>query len=296
MRCFWRLLASACVVLTALGGTNDAAKSDGQTASGESRTAPRLGLGFLWTEQSQRVTGRLKSDKDFVDVILGPGKMDIFSKVNPPVRVACIALALETNNARPYLGVKEMIETLRKGGVAPERVIIAYNPERQPGTPAQEMDDLVASSRRARQMAQAYGAPLLIGPGLKEMMQREHLYPELAKLCDIWLIQSQRLQLDEATRRPVEVALYRQRVKQIVDRLRDGNPQIRVFVQLVTTAERGAVVLSAEQIAAFARAVEDMADAVRIYGASEPLLNQVIDRLRGPESSDVPSAPREVKN
>jgi hypothetical protein len=90
------------------------------------------------------------------------------------------------------------------------------------------------------------------------------------------------VELDEATRKPVEVDVYRQKVKRIVDLLREGNPNIRIFVQLVTTAERGTVVLSAEQIAAFARSIEDLVDAVRIYGAPADLLNQIIDRLRGP--------------
>jgi lysophospholipase L1-like esterase len=291
LRRFRKLLASVCLVLTVLGGANDVARGDEKTLSANPRTRPGLGIGFLWTLQSQKVVDKLTSAADFVDVILDPGKSDVFEKVKPPVRVACIALALEKNDARPFPGIKETIETLRQQDVAPQRVIIAYNPERAPGTPSAEMDDLVASARRARQMAQAYGAPLLIGPGLKEMMQREHLYPELAKHCDMWLIQSQRLQLDLATRKPVDPAEYRVNVKRIVDSLRQGNPNIRVFVQVVTTAERGTKVLTAEQIAAFARAVEDIVDAVRIYGASEPLLSQIIDRLRGPESTDVPSMP-----
>lgn len=251
-----------------------------------------LGIGFLWTARSDTLVGRLTSEKDFVDVILGPGKMAVFEKVKLPVRVACIARSLEKNDERPFPGIRETIDLLRQGRIAPERVIIVYNPEGQPGTPSRELRDLVASSRKAKQMAQAYGAPLLVGPGLKEMQGREHLYPEAAKTCDIWMIQSQRLQLDEATRKPVEVGVYRQKVKRIVDKLREGNPNIRVFVQLVTTAERGTVALSAEQIADFARSVEDLVDAVRIYGAPADLLNQIIQRLRGPgpQARDPPSS------
>lgn len=247
------------------------------------RTNSALGIGFLWTAQSQQVAGRLDSRNDFVDVLLGPGRLDVFEKVKTPVRVSCIALSLEKNRERPFLGIKETIELLSQNSIGPERVLIAYNPERHPGTPTLEIDDLVGSARRACQMARAYGAPLIIGPGLKEMGQREHLYPELAKNCDIWLIQSQRLQLDEATRKPVEIGVYREKVKQIVDRLRQGNPRIRIFVQVVTTAERGQTVLSADQIAGFARAVEDIVDAVRIYGARADLLQQIIERLRPTE-------------
>jgi hypothetical protein len=252
-----------------------------------SKAAPNLGIGFLWTAQSELVIAKVTTKDDFVDVILGPGKLGVFEKVNPPVRVACIARSLKKDPSRPFPGVKETIETLRDAGIPPARVIIAYNPEGQPGTPSNELRELVESSRKAKQLAEAYGAPLLVGPGLRDMEGREALYPELAKVCDIWMIQSQRLQLDEATRKPVPVALYREKVKGITDALRQGNPRIRIFVQLVTTAERGSTVLSAEEVAAFARSIEDLVDAVRIYGAPGDQLSAIIEQLREPASSRV---------
>jgi len=254
------------------------------TLASERQPNSPLGIGFLWTAQSRQVFGRLNRDQDFVDILLGPGNVDVFKKVKPPVKVSCISLSLEQNKERPFLGLKETIELLRKNNIPTNRVILAYNPERHPGTPTPEMDDLLGSARRAQQMARAYGAPLIIGPGLREMGQREHLYPELAKCCDIWMLQSQRLQLDETTRRPVEVGVYRQKVKKIVDQLRQGNPKIRVFVQIVTIAERAKVTQSPEQIAGFARAIEDIVDAVRIYGARANLLGQIIEQLRGAKS------------
>lgn len=298
-----KLLAFALLALATSRSAGDARKKSSQaegpfdcletTGGGNAkaedrRPGSRLGIGFLWTLQSQQVVDKLTSEKDFVDLILGPGKLDVFEKAKPPVRVGCIARSLEKNDVRPFPGVKETIETLRQAGIAPQRVIIAYNPERQPGTPTREMDDLVASARHAGQMAQAYGAPLLIGPGLRDMERREQLYPELAKHCDIWMIQSQRLQLDPATRKPASPVEYRAKVKRIVDSLRKGNPEIRIFVQVVTTAERGTSVMTAEQIAAYARAVEDLVDAVRIYGGSGELLSQIIERLRAP----VPGVPQ----
>lgn len=112
------------------------------------------------------------------------------------------------------------------------------------------------------------------------MQGREALYPELAQHCEIWLIQSQRLQLDLTTRKPVGIAAYRQEIKKIVDRLREGNPKIRVYVQIVTTAERGTTELTVDQIAAYAESVADLVDAVRIYGGSPDRLGGVIERLR----------------
>lgn len=253
------------------------------------KSSSNLGIGFLWTTQSRQMAGKTGTGKDFVDVILGPGKMEVFREIKPPMRVACIARSLVRNDARPFPGIQESIELLKRAQVSPERVLIAYNPEGQPGTPAQELDELVESVRKAKAMAAAYGAPLVVGPGLRYMQPREHLYPELARSCDIWMIQSQRLQLDEAEHKPVPVSLYREKVRHIVDRLRSGNPNIRIFVQLVTTAERGRVTLGAAQIAAYARSIEGLVDAVRIYGAPAGLLAQIIDELRPAGTLATPS-------
>ncbi len=283
MRLFSRLLASACFVLTALGCAADAARGDEEIPPANPRTRTELGVGFLWTMESRAVATELTSANDFIDVILTPGKAGLFGQIPPHVRVACIALSLEKTDARPFPGIRETIETLRGHDVAPHRVIIAYNPERrerEPGTPVEEVDNLVDSVRRAKRMAQEYGAPLLVGPGLREMMQREHLYPELASHCDIWMIQSQRLQLDPDTREPVNPGEYRERVNRIIDRLRQGNPEIRIFVQIVTHAGRPRRVLAAEQVAAYALAIEDNVDAVRIYGASGELLREIVALLK----------------
>jgi hypothetical protein len=242
--------------------------------------AAGLGIGFLWSLQSQELARELRFENDFVDTILDERRLVIFDRVKPPVRIACIALALQRHDGRPFRGIKETIELLSSAEIPPQRVIIAYNPERQPGTPDQEINELVESVRRAREMAEAYGAPLLVGPGLREMQQREHLYPELARHCDMWLIQSQRLQLHADTRRPVPLEEYRQGVKRIIERLREGNPEIRIIVQIVTTSERGRVPLSAEQVAATALAIEDLVDAVRVYGANRELLGEVIALIR----------------
>jgi hypothetical protein len=250
---------------------------------------PALGIGFLWMPQNEQAAGRLTSANDFVDLILGGGKMDVFEKVKPPVRVVCLTRSLERNEARPFPGLKETIEMLQAAGIKPQRAIVGYNPELQPGTPSEEMDQLVESVRRAQTMARAYGAPLLVGPGLRDMQSREHLYPELAKHCDIWLIQSQRLQMDPATRHVFTRAEYRTKVEEVVGSLRQGNPGIRVFVQVLASGRRDEELFTAEQVVAYARAIEDLVDAVRIYGGSGELVNEVITRLRGPGDTMTPA-------
>lgn len=269
-------------VILLLGAALTAA---GTAMADEPPPAPPLGVGFLWYPRSEEAAGRLTSESDFVDLILSGGKLDVFDKVRPPVRVVCLALSLERNDARPFPGVKETIEILRAARVDPARVIIGYNPERAPGTTAQELDDLLESVQRARDMAHAYGSPLLVGPGLREMQQREELYPDLARHCEIWLIQSQRLQMEPATRQVATPAEYRAGIERIVDLLRRGNPEIRVFVQVLASGRRDETLFTAEQVVAYARAIEDLVQAVRIYGGSPQLLEDVINQLRPPPST-----------
>jgi hypothetical protein len=242
-----------------------------------------FGIGFLWYPRSESAAARLTAESDFVDVILGGDKLKVFDQIRPPVRVVCISLALERHEQRPFPGVKETIELLRAKSIAPGHVIIGYNPERAPGTTAAELDNLLQSVQRAREMAQGFGSPLLVGPGLRDMLQREQLYPELAKLCDIWLIQSQRLQMDPVTRAARTPQEYRQGVERIVKLLRQGNPDIKVFVQLIASGSGKADRFTADEFVAYVRAVEDLVQAVRIYGGSPELLNGVIDRLRPEE-------------
>jgi len=255
----------------------------GEAVADAPNPASPLGIGFLWYPRSEEAAGMLNSERDFVDLILGGDKLAVFDKVQPPVRVLCLSLALERHEARPFPGVQETIETLRNASVDPARVIIGYNPERSPGTPEPEMDNLLESVQRAREMAEAYGSPLLVGPGLRDMQQREQLYPDLAKCCDIWLIQSQRLQMDPATREPRTPEEYRAGVQRIVNLLREGNPEIKVFVQLIASGSGAADRFTAEQFVAYVRAIEDLVDAVRIYGGSPELLRGVISQLRPQE-------------
>jgi len=255
----------------------------GGSFADEPAPVPSPGIGFLWYPRSEQAAAMLSSAWDFVDVILGGDKLRVFEQVQPPVRVVCLSLALQRHEARPFPGVKETIEALRAASIDPARVIIGYNPERAPGTTAEEMDNLLQSVQTARDMARDFGSPLLVGPGLREMQQREELYPDLAALSDIWLIQSQRLQMDPATREPRTPEEYRAGIERIVQRLHEGNPEIKVFVQLIAGGSGGADRFTAEEFVAYVREVEDLVHAVRIYGGSPELLAGIIGLLRPQE-------------
>jgi hypothetical protein len=246
---------------------------------------PPLGIGFMWYARSEEVAKRLDGEQDFVDLILGGDKLSVFEEIKPPVRVIPLSLALRRHEVRPFPGVAETIEMLRAAEIPPERVIIGYNPERAPGTPPEEMDNLLESVQAAKALADGFGSPLLVGPGLREMRQHEDLYPELAKHCDVWLIQSQSLQM-HVSRELTTVAEYRAGVERIVGILREGNPEVQVFVQIVASGKPDADLFTAEELVERIRAIEDLVDAVRIYGGSPALLNEIVDLLRPPAAEE----------
>lgn len=239
----------------------------------------RLGVGFLIGKGTEELIPLLSHEKDFLEMMLGPEKVRYIGELKPPARAMCISENLE--------GVARAIKILQEANIGPERVYIAYNPEpRPPGarqcTPQEELDDYLGSLKKARDLVEDYGAPLVMGPGLIEMAKREHLYPEMAKHCDIWMIQTQRLQLDLETEEPASDEEYHQGVKRIVGFLRQGNPDIQVFVQIIPlkrTSERRAT-FTAERLASYLLAVEDLVDAAKIYGGDTQLIAEVIERLR----------------
>jgi hypothetical protein len=173
---------------------------------------------------------------------------------------------------------------------------MAYNPEpRPPGarqcTPREELDDYLGSVKKARELVKDYGSPLVMGPGLIEMAKREHLYAKMAEFCDIWMIQTQRLQIDWDSGQPVPAERYRKEVKRVVELLKKGNPRIQVFVQIIplqATPERKKA-FAAERLVSYLRAVEDLVDGAKIYGGNAELIAEMFQRLRGKAGDGKPS-------
>ena len=264
------------------GGKKEVPRATGPSGAGPSR--PRratdgLGVGFLIGQNTEELIPLLTGEKDFLEMMLGPEKVRHIRSLEPPARAMCVSESLE--------GVARAVKILQEADIGPERVYIAYNPEpRPPGarqcTPREELDDYLGSLKKARELVKDFGAPLVMGPGLSEMAKREELYPEMARHCDIWMIQTQRLQLDPETDEPATGERYREDVERIVGLLRQGNPDIQVFVQIIPlqkTPERRAA-FTAERLASYLLAVEDLVDAAKIYGGNTELIAEVIDRLR----------------
>lgn len=241
---------------------------------------PGLGLGFLIGKKTESLIPLLAREKDFLELMLGPDKVRYVRMLKPPARAMCVSESLA--------GVSNTVQILRDAAIPSERVYIAYNPEpRPPGarqcTPKEELDDYLASIKKARGIIGDYGAPLIMGPGLIVMAKQEHLYSELARHCDAWMIQSQRLQIDDvSTRKPVTADQYRASIRRIVEMLKKGNPRIQVFVQIIPLQSTPELrqTFTAERIASFLGAIGDLADGAKIYGGNDELISEVFSILR----------------
>lgn len=262
------------------------AESPARPRDAAARSPSALGVGFLIGEKTKDLVGLLTGDKDFLEMVPGPDKVRHIRALAPPAKAMCVVGSLEA--------LRRAVELLQKNGIDPSRVYLAYNPEpRAPGahqwTPREEVDDFLGSLKKAREALKDYPAELIMGPGMVQMGNREHLYPELAKWCDIWMIQSQKLQIDLETNEKLSPAEYRRRVQQVVDKLREGNPKIRVFVQIIPLSRRVREPFTAEEVANDLMAIDDLVEAAKIYGGDTELIREVIQRLRAPREAPRPA-------
>ena len=93
-------------------------------------------------------------------------------------------------------------------------------------------------------------------------------YAKAARYADVWLIQSQRFQIDRETARHATPDAYRRNIQRVVALIRKGNPKTRIWVQIIVCpGARPGNDFSAEEIVRLARSVKDIVDAVRIYTA-----------------------------
>jgi hypothetical protein len=193
------------------------------------------------------------------------------------VKVSSVFLSLQQ--------MRETISTLKESGI--KCAYLAYNPEQNQRIPRAELDDFVGSVKKAKELASAYGAPLVVGPGMRFMMSREGDYAKAAPNADVWVIQSQRFQIDRDTSKHTPPEEYRKNVQRIVNLIHEGNPKTNIWVQIIICpGARAGNDFSAEEIMRLARAIEDIVDAVRIYTAGAAkgteTLKEVIRLLRAP--------------
>jgi hypothetical protein len=145
--------------------------------------------------------------------------------------------------------LERVAEQAEASGLAYEA--LGYGLETSNTTPEAEWHDLVGSTQEARAIADRYGKLLVMGPGFRLMSQNEDKYAAMAALADIWVLQTQRLQLSEP-----EVG-YRQEVERVVGLIRAGKPDIEIWAQITLLPDREP---DPETWLAFRAAIDDLVE------------------------------------
>lgn len=236
-----------------------------------------LGLGFGLSKESLSLVSRLSPEKDFVDLMLNQSMAKLLKNNFPfPVKISCFARSLEQ--------MSQTVSLAHNEGVKCD--YLAYNPEQREGTPEIEFSDFISSVTKAKDIARKYGADLAMAPGLKYMISNENLYSQAASYSDVWLIQSQGYQVNTETDQRVPISDYRAQIEHIVKLLRQGNSNIKIWVQISTTPGRVGheQPFSADEVVNLAKSLNGLVDAVRIYTKDDPskseTLTQIVNLLR----------------
>jgi hypothetical protein len=132
---------------------------------------------------------------------------------------------------------------------------LGYGLETSETTPDQEWQDLIGSTQEAKDIADAYGKLLNMGPGFRLMSRNEDKYPSMAALADIWMLQTQQLQ-----KKPPGPE-YRQEVARLVDLIRSGNPNASIWAQITLPPDREP---SVEEWLAYRELIVDLVDGTYI--------------------------------
>jgi hypothetical protein len=109
---------------------------------------------------------------------------------------------------------------------------LGYGIEMSKSTPEEEWKDLVGSTEAAKAIAEQFGKLLILAPGFQLMTQNWDDYPRMAALADGWILQTQRLQI----KAPGDE--YRNAVHEVLDQIRAGNPEIRIWAQITFLPDR----------------------------------------------------------
>lgn len=261
-----------------LAGTCGGPTPDGEKSS--------IGLSFLYSQDTLQFMPYLTNEKDYVDM-KGANISSIQEIREASIKVDCVSISLDE--------MRDTVTKLQDNGVMCD--YLAYNAENRPeATPPEELDNYVISVQTAQQIAHNAGAVFVNGPGLKFMEEQDdrgrQMYKDTAPYVDIWMIQSQGYTTKPNSDEHVTPEQYGNAVSEVVGWIHEGNPEARIWVQVILSGGRLATnPLTAEEVVSYARAVEDIVDNMRIYLRDQegvPLenlekLRQIIEQLRSQE-------------
>ncbi|NIN94812.1 MAG: hypothetical protein GTO49_07495 [Anaerolineae bacterium] len=133
--------------------------------------------------------------------------------------------------AAPSLaGLQQKADRAEQSGVPYEA--LGYGVETSKTTPVEEWTDLVGSTQDARALVDHYGKLLAMGPGFRLMSRNPDKYAPMAALADVWVLQSQRLQVNPPG------STYRQEVEKVITQIRSGNANVSIWVQITLPPDR----------------------------------------------------------
>jgi len=128
---------------------------------------------------------------------------------------------------------------------------LSYGLETGKSTPQDEWHNLVSATGQAQELAHKAGKILVMGPGFGLMSDNEDKYGDMAALADVWVFQTQRLQIDPPGDK------YRQGVERVVNLIRAGNPDVKIWAQITLPPDREA---NAEEWLAYRSSINDLVD------------------------------------
>jgi hypothetical protein len=208
-----------------------------------------------------------------VSVQLRRDNADLILKYNPKtVTVSDWALAAQyfsilNNSSRVLLGsslaeLQKIMTDVESAKVPYEG--IAYDLERGAQTPETEQADPVTASKQAADLAHAHGKTLIMVPGMKLMQQNPQYFNGMAANADGWVIQSQKYQ-GQFQAGPD----YRNTILQVITKIKEGNPNIPIWVQISVTPGVGTP-LSVETLLAYRNSVINDITGIAIFDLLDP--------------------------
>lgn len=153
------------------------------------------------------------------------------------------------------LGAPSLEELENKARRAEEENVdyeaLSYGLETSITTPQDEWENLISSTGQAREIADSFEKLLVMGPGFRLMSQNEDSYPGMAEQTQIWMIQTQRLQINP----PGDD--YRREVERIINLIKQGNPKTQIWAQITFLPDRSP---DAEEWLAYRDSIRDLVD------------------------------------
>lgn len=237
------LIASACAPVSRAQGLDQnpshaaasaSAASDTQTSSADALAsdtyAPRYRLFQPQVMQVAQANPVPSAPRAWFDLSLQPQLLDFFNAwaeegdIARIEHVSMLDLLDQVTVGRKLVVFKNAVDAEEAVPlIADQMDIIGYNLEGGPANLPEEQADPVGAARRMRNLADAYGLKVALGPNRDFAI---HYGVEMAPYVDLFILQVQRVQTEHDT--------VREFVLPMMESLLEANPDLEISVQLRT--------------------------------------------------------------